>query len=215
MLRAKIKDILKEMPLHEDFYCYQVPQEYHFWTNKNKWQSMLAKGMEPVRIKVHGVKDDLQNEVLKYSNANPLVVCGVSIRGQESSNQGKTYVWDFRTSTVETINEVLTDLCKNNGVSVVKVNELEVRNLDTNVILKCEVFNPNGKEASLYIVGFLEGNQLIFYPKMNLADMMRYVSKFKGDVAKCCVAPTIGPGCVIEQHIKTSQIKRIAKGNKR
>lgn len=214
MLRTKLKDLISALPLNKDFYCYQVPEEYHYWTERYKWEPLNKYKVEPVRIRVHGVKEDSVNELLKYSAKNPLHACGVPIRGHESSNQNTTYVWDFRTSSVETINEVLTDLCKQNGVESVRVKELDILNLETNAILRCEVFNPDGTGSSLYIIAVQLVNDVKFYPSMGLADMRHHVGTFNGNLAKCCLTPTTTHGCVIENQINQSQIKRVKNRKK-
>ena len=209
MLRAKIKDLLEDMETNKDYYCYQVPEEYHMWTVKHKWKPMIESfGVIPLRLKVRGVGEDCSNEILRYSHANPLVVCGVSIKGHETASSSKTYGWDMRVDSVSEINEVLSELCSKNNVEVVQVKELDVYNKNMGVELRAEVHNPDGNGSSLYIVGFVIDNNLVLYPKISISSMAKYVGEFQGDFAQCCVMDGRTHGCVIKNKIKKTQMKK-------
>jgi len=212
MLRAKIKDLLDELPTNEDYYCYQVPEEYHVWTLRHKWQDMEERyGVRPLYIKVHGVRSDSKNEIIKYSEANPLIVHGVPIKGQESSNQNVTYNWAFRIDSVSEINEVLSELATNNAVELLSVKELDVYSPKSGITLKAEVSNPDHSGSSLYIVAFVIGTQTKLYPKVNVGTMAEYVGKFQGNIAQCCVTDGRINACVIKTGLKRRNIIRRKK----
>jgi len=209
-LRAKLEDVIHKKPEGDDWYCFQVPEEYHVWTSRHKWSSMEQYGVAPIRLKVSGAADGNETIATAFTKKNPkTLVCGVEVAGRKTTNQSQSFSWDLRVDSVREINDALSELAEGDDyqVNAFNIRELDVFNKKTGVILKCERHNPDGNQTSLYIVGFHDGGELRLYPEVALATMQQYVADFKSLFAQCSNIQAIQHGCVVKNKIKKKQIK--------
>lgn len=212
MLRAKIDDLLKELGDGGEWYCYQVPEEYHVWTLKYTWRSMEKYGVLPVRIKVHGVVENSEKDIISYTKKSPKILNnGLPVKGKCTASQNQTVNYEFRPDTTNEINESLTELAnmENFNVPLFSITEIDVIHNKSGALLKCERYNPDGNGASLYIIGFHIDGEIKLFPHVPLGNMRIFIGDFKQNIAHCQNAQGLVHACLIKNKVKIrKQVKR-------
>ena len=209
-LKLKIDKLVEKLGAGKDYYCFEVPQEYHVWTLKNQWKSFKKKyDVALMGLKVRASEPSGKTETLRHPRKNPRSMdCGVEVVGVEKVSGTRIYIWEFRVDGTSEANQVLAELCEKDNIDSFDIKELEVYNAKSGAILHCERHNPDSNMKSLYIVGFSFENQQKLYPEVLMTTQEAYVGTFQDNRAHCCQTPGMVKACALKNKLKKAQIIR-------
>lgn len=206
-LQAKIRDLKVAKGDNEKWYCYQVPEEFHFWMPEHPWKEIEKYNVRPIKIKVSGRASTNNVVPTKFTEKRPLLLkCGVSATGQHTIAQSQSVHFEIRVDGTREINTVLDELSKKYKITQFTVEQLQVSN-PYNILLHAERHNPDTNGTSLYIVKFfIDGNEK-YYLNVSLGKMTEYVGEFKNCIAQCANTYDLVPVCAIQHKVKGNQAK--------
>ena len=210
-LSTKLNYFTKNKPTGEDWYCFQVPEELHFWFLNYQWANdgIEKYGVRPMRLKVHGVSE-YSSEAHSFPRKRPLKLkCGPAVFGKKTVSGSTTHNYEFRVDSTKEINDALLELGQGPGYQIERFDilEMDVFNPDTGHILKATRHNPDGTGSSFYIVAFtIDGDEKL-YPNIAIGNMMDWVGKFKENLAHCSNVSGMQKACAIEHKVPRRQIK--------
>ena len=212
-LKLKIDKLVEKLGTGKDYYCFEVPQEYHVWTLKNQWKSFKKEyDVALMGLKVRASEPSGEITTVPHPKKNPRRLdCGVEVVGVEKVSGRRIYIWTFRVDGTGEANQVLAELCEKDEIDSFDIKELEVYNPKSGAILHCERHNPDSNMESLYIVGFSVENQQRLYPEVLMTTQEGYVGTFQDNRAHCCQTKGTVKACALEQKVKKTQVIRRPK----
>jgi len=207
-LKLKVDALVREMGTGKDYYCFQVPEEYHKWNLKNQWKSIEKEyNVALMSMKVRASEPSGKSSFVNHPKKNPRrLACGIEVVGKEKITGTRIYIWKFRVDGTSEANEVLSELCKEDDIDNFDIKELEIYNKNSGVILHCERHNPDANMESLYIVGFSIDNKRKLYPEVLISTQQEYIGAFQDNQAHCCQTEGLMKACALKKQVKKTQV---------
>jgi len=208
-LNTKLEHLINEKKEGEEWYCFQVPEEFHIWTDKNKWKNIEEYNVKPICITIQGQASTNTSIPARFTKKRPkILTCGCEIIGQHTLSQRQSFNGRIRIDSTIEINNALSELANEYRIESFDIKRMDIVG-EKNSILTCVRHNPDGQGSSLYITAFLIDGKSVLYPNISLSIMMSHVGDFKNKIAQCYLKQVLDHGCMIKdsKKHKRTQVK--------
>ena len=212
----RLTDILKNKSIGEEWYCYEAPEETHFWSSSSHWKEGLFKkcGLSLASVSVQAITK-IDTNINRFKKSAPMrLPCGVEIEsGYFKTELKKEARCRFRVDCIPDLNMIMTDLSKETGLSFWEIKTLSVYNSLKGAEILFAKHNPDSVGVSLYLrrVDTASGSRL--YPEISLHEQMELLGKFQNKLAHCTAIEfkSKGHGCSLEKRTKKALLKKEPK----
>jgi hypothetical protein len=213
MSKLRLKDILGRIESGADYYCYEAPEEFHFWTSKHPWPAGAFKdyGVSLLSLKVLAAElgDSTRHT---FNKKNPLRLdCGHEInKGSWQTQQTKVARFSIRADGASEVQDIMTELCTKTGLQSWEVLELQIYNSGRGAIIEFRKHNPNSSKALLYFWRVDVDNTSRLYPDVSLHEQQELIGGFQDRLAHCTIVKVEDDiaDCAIKQKVKPRQVIR-------
>ena len=209
----KYNEVLKQKKEGDEFYSFQMPEEFHIWTQEHKWKHNAFKNynMRISTISVSGSLETSKKEV-KYNKRSPLPLdCGVDMdKGRYAlTTTKKASFGPFNADSAVEVNEILGELTEKYGITVWKIQTVRVYIPDGRE-LHFKIHSPNSIETSLFFYELKDGNREELFLNVGLNEQQNLTSATHLKLAHCVLVKDeeLNPAC----KIKNMEKKKPAKG---
>ncbi len=208
----KLDDILKQKQEGDEWYSFQMPEEFHIWTLSNEWKGGVFKkyNLKISTLSVSGAIEIGKAEV-KYNHRAPLILdCGIDIRkGQTTtSTTHKASFGPLNADSAVEVNEILKELSHKYKIPIWTIRTMRVYVPDGRE-LHFKIHSPNGTGSSLYFWRLKDGDRDILYSDVSLNEQQNLTSLTHMTLAHCTAVKQEGLGhaCKLLQ-MKAKEIKK-------
>lgn len=203
MSNFSLQDVLAQKKEGEEWYSFQLPEEFHMWTLTNQWKNGAFKkyDMKISKLSISGEIESHKSEI-KFNQRAPLFLdCGVDLRkGNAVTKTTSTASFGlFNADSAVEINEILEELSRKYGIQVWTIKTIWLYTSNGRE-LNFKRHNPNGTGVSLYFFKLKDLEREVLYPDVSLNEQQQLVNLMKLTLAHCTAVERkeMVHGCAIE-----------------
>ena len=188
MSKIKLANLLKNKKQGDTWQSILAPEQYKFWTFKNKWCPKVFNkfGINIAAIRIAACESEKPASI-RFRRKEPLYLeCGVNIhKGYVTTSAKREAGFTIRVDSIIELNTVLSELSEKYGLKQWEIRLIEIYNPDEAAYIEFTIHNPDGNGPNLSLYRVRQGKNEIMYPELSYFEQQKYCKKFQYSFAHC------------------------------